>query len=318
MKALFVAITLVVLAASPWRAEALASPDGAMTALVYQPWSRDLDMGAEAWRSCFSRMKAMNIRTLYIQWMRHGPTDFMTARTASGQPFAPILFDSAAACGIELRPGLYHDPNYFTQIKQPVETRTSYLHHLRAQSLTTAKKIAETFGRHPAFGGWYLPEEIDDRNWRSSKKQDLLTDHLACLAGQLGQLTPGAPVAVSTFFTGQMIPYDYARMWETALERTGLVLLVQDGAGAGDLPSRDRALYLRALESRLGPRHPWGVIVELFEPTGSATHFSARPAPMTRVRAQVQAVSVHSPHAFVVGFSLRYLLFDGRMLGDES
>jgi hypothetical protein len=76
--------------------------------------------------------------------------------------------------------------------------------------------------QQPAFAGWYLPEEIDDINWRIPEARRKLLRHLGRVSASLRKLTPGAGIAISTFSNARMSPAQFRDFWRDAFDHTVL------------------------------------------------------------------------------------------------
>ncbi len=150
----------------------------------------------------------------------------------------------------------------------------------RARSFAGSAE-ARAWKKHPAFGGWYLPEEIDDDHWFAPPRRRQLASALDRLAGLLRPLSAGG------FTNRNHTAAEVASFWaELAARRRLERVLIQDGIGAGKMTLGAWPAYLEALRARLGRRLE--VVVEIFEASPAEGEFRAVPAPAGRVLLQAE------------------------------
>jgi len=151
---------------------------------------------------------------------------------------------------------------------------------IRQALLLAVAAAMAAWRRHAAFGGWYLPEEIDDDHRFAAPRRRALAETLDRLAGLF------RPLAAGGFTNRARTAAELAAFWhELAARRRLARVLIQDGIGAGKMTLAAWPAYLEALRARLGRR--LDVVVEIFEAAaGPEGEFRAAPAPLERIRLQ--------------------------------
>lgn len=285
----------------------------------------------EEWERLFADLAALGIEEIFLQWTSAdgvafyeasaasnasgaddaacgsdapstggaaGASDQLAARHAVGTPGGAVdlVLELAERHGQRVWLGLAHDAGWWAGIDRarPANEVEVFLARRRLANLAVARALAARAARTPAFAGWYVPDEVDDKNWLGEERGSLLATYLTQLADGLRELVPGAPVAVSGFAQGWATPEQLAHLWSAAASRAGLSLvLLQDGVGVRKLTLEDLEVYLPPLRAALaGTTARLGVVVELFtERTGEggaeAKTFVAVPAPLERIERQL-------------------------------
>ncbi len=262
----------------------------AMNAVMYQPQLRDMSMSDAQWQTMLQQLKKQGIDTLVLQWSRYGE--------AFGDGEARAWLEHKAALAAEshlkLVVGLAADEHFFKRQQQPQTARINYLNRLRANDIAVATRWVKVLGS-ANIAGWYISSELDDLNWRTPQMQQAALDWLTHTRQSLAEVAD-KPVAVSSFFSGNMAPDAWAK-WIATLSQSGVKIWVQDGAGTQTLPPAARELYLKTPSS--------GHIVELFRQDKQAADFHASPLPVSQQRQRLAAlVPAGQDRVF---FSLRYM-----------
>lgn len=273
--------------------------------IIYQPWLDDIEKPDDKWNLIFQNMQSSGIKTILIQWTAYGDVDFIEQheRALGKQPtLIQKLLGFAEQYDMKIIFGLWSDPNWFQILDDDDQAFELYLRKLRATSLAQAEKLLTIISNRQLIAGWYLPEEIDDKNWRSVSRKNLLKQHLSLMVKELSKLAiPTPPVMISTFFTGKMLPEDYATMIEGQAESSGVTFLVQDGTGINRLTDYQTALYLNRLQSK----NNWHGILENFTPLGNNQGFGAASPQVIKARKELWCSASSTAPQFI--FSLRYL-----------
>lgn len=262
----------------------------AMNAVMYQPQLRDIAMSDTQWQTMLQQLKMQGIDTLVLQWSRYGEA-FGDGESRTWLEHKAAL---AAENNLKLVVGLAADERFFERQKQPYAARVNYLNRLRADDTAVARRWVAALGK-AKIAGWYISSELDDLHWRTPQMQQAALDWLTNTRLSLAQVAD-KPVAVSSFFAGNMAPDAWAK-WIATLGDSGVKVWVQDGAGTQTLPPAARELYLKAPSS--------GQIVELFRQDKQRMAFNASPLPVSEQRQRLAApVPAGQERIF---FSLRYM-----------
>jgi hypothetical protein len=297
------AATLATAHAAPVRAaqDRTAYPPGrALDATFVQLTSAAAARPRAEWERLFADLRAAGIGEVFVQWTWADGVAFYAAgggaRTAGAPPPAvELILELAERHGQRVWLGLAHEPGWWAGIdrSRPADEVRVFLARRRLVNLGVARVLAASAATRPSFAGWYLPDEIDDRNWLGDERGALVADYVAGLATGLRALAPGAPLAVSGFGQGWATPERLAALWSRIATRAELALvLFQDGVGASKLTLDELAVYLPPLRAALEKTTArLGVVVELFaerpRAPGTETPFSAGPAPLARIERQI-------------------------------
>ena len=272
--------------------------------IIYQPWQADIERTDDKWNLIFENLKSSGVTTILVQWTAYGDVNFTEKQeTTQGDQPALIqrLLGFAELYDMKIVFGLWSDPNWFQTLDDDDQAFELYLRTLRAKSLSQAKKLLTIISNKKMIAGWYLPEEIDDKNWRTASRKKLLQQHLSLMVEELAQLPiPAPPVMISTFFTGQMLPEDYATMIEDQAKNSGVIFLIQDGTGTNRLTDYETALYLNKFQSK----NNWYGILENFTPIANTKDFDAASPQVVKTRKKLWCSASNTAPLFI--FSLRY------------
>lgn len=252
-----------------------------------QPLAAHRSWSSAEWELLFAELRVLGMNRLILQWTEFDAIAFHPA------PLERIV-SLAARHRFGVMVGLSHRSDYWQAIDARAADPAGFLGQLRERSLAIARANAGWLRDQPAFVGWYLPEEVDDLNWRVPARRDRLQSHLAETAEVLKALTPDHRVAVSGFANRGTDPEGLAAMWSDLLAAApGLdEVWFQDGVGVGKLDLAELEPMLRAVAGavrRAG--RELRVIVETFTQVAGAPldadPFKAVPAPLARVLAQL-------------------------------
>lgn len=262
----------------------------AMNAVMYQPQLRDTTVTDAQWQSVLNKLKGQGIDTLVLQWSRYDNA----FRDGESRAWLEHKAQLTTVNDMKLVIGLAVDGRFFERQKQPLPALENYLNRLRADDVAVAKRWVDVLGEK-SIAGWYISSELDDLRWRDPQMQQAALNWLSKTRLSLAAVAD-KPVAVSSFFAGNMTPDSY-RKWVTTLSHSGVKVWVQDGAGTQMLTDAERALYLKAPSA--------GKVIELFRQDKQAKTFKATPAP-AEYQQKWLATPV-PPAQDRVYFSLRYM-----------
>jgi hypothetical protein len=222
--------------------------------IFLQPWQSHADKQDQIKRY-FARMHTQYTH-LFLQWSRYGDSEFWPEDGSGWLKKALPRYSQT-----KLIHGLYLGVDYFDALKLNDQDLEVYLTRARALSLSEAKKLQ--LQSPLPIAGWYLPEEIDDLNWKTPRRQAILIQHLRSMSADLAQLKPKVPVYVSAFFGGYTPPVQFAEQLRLIQQQTDIVWLIQDGQGVRREPAPDTRLYLSTI-AKILPAQAWKSITEEF------------------------------------------------------
>jgi len=269
-------------------------------AVFYQPQNRDAGTPAQAWAEMFGTLKADGADTLIVQWTRFGDEQFGGADGWLDQAMR-IAMDKDLVVII----GLYWDPEFFSWAGDKDDAVSARLDNYAQESLRLAERW-QALTITPHFGGWYVPAELDDLNWRSPEKRRLLRAVLQTLQRRLRTGSSSPPLMITAFFGGHSGPSAFAQ-WLHEIGDSGWLVWLQDGSGVDHgMSALERRAYLAAA-SRCDAATRIGMVNEVFRQVSAPDQpFRARPA----TREELEAAALTTKGLCFVSsarFSLRYL-----------
>ncbi len=306
----------MVMAATLCSAAELEGQSGPVKGIFYQPWQSDLTLTRLEWEKRMVMLRAVGLNTLYLQWLQYGDIDFLNAQLKNGGPFVQTILDTAAKEKIGVCVGLYADPGFFHSLNFSTADLDHYLLKLREKSLRTATTFHARYGRHPAFQGWYLPEEIDDLNWQSAPRRKLLKAHIRSLEQALKSMGGAKPVAFSTFFSGALSPEAFARFCQELLDASGCFILVQDGLG-GRMDISTTRKYHESLRRKISKQDRICWIMELFNDELPGPAFRGKAIETHEFKQRLGVVHKSFMGKRLALFSLRYWLDGNARLSEH-
>lgn len=174
--------------------------------------------------------------------------------------------------------GFYGDWTSFTVIDDPVAEK---------QRLASLGELAERYGHHESFYGWYWPDEAEVHPYFS---KDFL-HYVGLLSAEARRLKPKAPILIAPYGTNMAAcDDDYVRQ----LDQLDVdIVAYQDEVGARkSTPNQTPGFYerLRKAHDRAQKAKLWADM-EIFQFEGATYNSALVPAPFNRVRQQIEAVT---------------------------
>jgi len=265
----------------------------------------------EHWERLFDDLAALGVREVVVQWSAYGATRFFEPQGDAGGDSVPLiekLLPLAQARAMTLRLGLVHDEDWWGKITRSPEVVEVYLKRLELDSLRLAGALHARFKDSPAFGGWYLPQELDDVNWNGPRRA-LVVEHVRALREGLRRIDPSRDAGISGFVNGFLDPAACREWLRELTAASGMELFfLQDGVGVRKLTLDELPVYLEAAARGVaqggGTLRP---VVEIFTQTHGEPldkePFQAEPAAMSRVAGQLAVAGRFAPKG-ITAFSL--------------
>lgn len=251
------------------------------------------------WKKLFWYFERLQLKTLVIQWTVYDDLGFapgLGSREVKNPPLETIL-ELAEKSGIKVFVGLVHNSDYWDKIQKDPSALRGYFARKLQRAVSVADQLAEISGRHASFTGWYLPEEVDDVNWKASKPRQIFFSYLRDIRAHLQEISPDKKVAISGFSNAAMTPNVLEEFWKGLLKTTGIdTVLFQDGIGVHKLSLAQLPVYLGAVRgAALSQSREFQVVVEIFSQISGAPidnkPFKAVPAPLRRIKKQLHTAS---------------------------
>jgi hypothetical protein len=251
------------------------------------------------WEEQMQKMKEVSMSKIVIQYGVYGDNAWYTPSSLSyvvytNSTLANIL-NAAEKKGIDVYIGLYFDETWNTVDKsQPISYSALLTKHKQV-----ADELWNLFGSNIAFKGWYIPQEINDLEWQSNTKRDLLANWLKDVSAYLKTKSAAKKVMIAPFF-GPNMPADALKnWWESVLQTATNIdeIYPQDGVGTTtkdvdvDIPH-----YFEAIKTACTNKgRTFGATIESFRQTDgwpvNNKAFASVPADMARLDSQMVEAS---------------------------
>jgi len=227
-----------------------------------------------------------------------GKVTWEESKQASVSDTLGELLKAADALDMKVFLGLSLNPSYWSGEFDPKEQTNNN------QRILT--ELFSLYASHESLAGWYLPEEIDDRNFLTQSRKDGIRTYLKSMATYAKFLTK-KPVMISPYFGISPNGEAYAEWWDYVLTEAKVdIIAMQDGVGTRRTTVAESAGVIEALKPVM-EKHgvEFWVNVEVFNQihgwpvdTGS---WQAVPADIDRV---IDQLKMQSP------FTEKVIIFD--------
>jgi hypothetical protein len=256
------------------------------------------------WNTEMQTMADVGMNTLIVQYGMYGdgagtvtafyPSNlgFVTYR----QPTLDYIMAAAQARGQKVVVGLYFNANWDGDLAwdQPAT-----YNDVEFRNRQVIDEIWSRYGANPAFGGWYIPQEIDDLNWQSDGNRALLAGMVQNLAAHAKGKNAALPVMIAPYFRMNQPADVYRDWWVNFLAAAPSVdwVIPQDGVGTnGTDGDTDVPYYFAALQYATGfTGRNLGATVESFQQTGSSTFV---PTTIARLQDQLKVAGSYATRIF--------------------
>lgn len=297
----------ILLGTEPCQAEEHGNGPPRFASTFVQLWDRHNDWTAGQWDRLCADLAELGVGEIILQWSLITEPAFFWRLTPERRAEVPQdrvdparavdqLVAAAKRHGLQVRFGLSEDPAWWAEIRNEAKLVEVFLNRLAQDQLSLARTLVDLYGDDPVFGGFYIPQEIDDQTWLDPDRRSHLMGHLNRLTIGLFELHPGADTAISSFATGRDDPQGFAGLMAGMVCNGGVdFILYQDGLGTERLRDWESTAYLQAMipaVADLGGRVR--VVVETFAPApmtprieGDAQAQNFVPAPMSRIARQL-------------------------------
>ena len=188
-----------------------------------QPWRSHLQWGPADWQRSL-KLFTRGCRQLVLQWT--GIVGGSDGDWSLPDSNLQQLFTAASENDIRIRVGLPFQQRWWQAIGADDATLQAFL----ADSLAHARSWLAQARRRAAFGGWYLPYELEQFHWADPARQQWLAQWLHGLAQAAS--ARGGDCAISCYFSRLQTDGDLVALWQAVLARPRAAPMVQDGGVA--------------------------------------------------------------------------------------
>ncbi len=276
----------------------------------------------QQWDDEMEKMKAVCMNKLVIQYSVY---DYLTWYSSSNLNFVTQKYSAldkivkaAEKHQIKIHFGLYFDEKWNTSNKSLNSTYNDLLIKHKA----VIDELWTNFGESTAFGGWYIPQELNDLEWQTTAKQTLLFNWLKEVS-DYAHTKSNHPVMIAPFFNLWQ-PADVIGKWYDDLLATATnldAIYPQDGVSLNFKEVNYHIpLYLSEIKKACNKHgKTMGATIETFHqltgwPIDNQT-FSATSANINRVKQQlwnVDEIKVND----MIQFSWGYMLSKSQLYSD--
>ncbi|MGP1629559.1 MAG: DUF4434 domain-containing protein [Giesbergeria sp.] len=254
-------------------------------ATFLQPWQAYENLSLEEWQRRLKITRDLGCNEIILQWSALYGGSYPWTMPES---LIQLIFDEGAKLGIGIRVGLPYNEGWWNALRGNQTRRLeSFLTDTQANCIDTMES-----SRWPAqagFQGWYLPYELDQYNWATPQRRELLMPWLSAIAATASKRS-AQPLALSTFYSSLDTTGTLAGLWSEILDQVTLRPMLQDGVGVAGLKNYEGLDPLRTLLHDRGV--PFDLIVELFEQLPALPNtnnaFRAKAASSSRISAQME------------------------------
>jgi len=257
----------------------------------------------QQWKDEFQKMKDACMNTFVIQYGVYNDLSWYSPSNLSFVNYKETalnkIFQAAEEKGIQIYVGLYFDENWNSANKSLSSTYSNLL----TKHEQVIDEIYNLFGNSSSFKGWYIPQEINDLEWQNNPTKNLLFNWVQNVASYAHAKNASKKVMIAPFFNLWM-PADLLKNWYSDFFTIATDLdqvFPQDGVGITlknvyyDVP----LFYSKIKEVCDAHSVEFGATVESFQqltgwPIDNGT-FSAQPADINRLSAQIYEAQSHSP-----------------------
>lgn len=290
----------------------------------FQPTNAMKSWDDATWDTLFATYQRLGICEIIVQWVvfeEGGPDPEITPESAGAQDAADtkqaVVHDlsviekvlSYAECyGMHVTIGGFFINSYWTRLNTEPEILQVHLMRVRRETVKVIEQLAPRLTCSPAFAGWYLSQEIDDRTWLGKQRSAILCTFIKDMYRELDALVPNRPMSISAFSNGWASPQTLGEFWRTVADETGIVrVLFQDGVGVKKLAVAEAPIYLNALQQEMaGACCAIQPVVEIFtQLEGDA--FKAEPASLKRIKAQMREELPFAPNGVMLFSVAEYM-----------
>ncbi len=246
------------------------------------------------WTADVLHMKIAGINTLIIQWAAENDISYFRSEALPHKEQYDVIEKIFAAVGSDMKVwlGLHQENHYWAQIQGRERVLRDYMNIRTAQNQLVQRALLSRFGEQSAWVGYYIPDEIDDLNWRTPGRRQHMQQYLSLMGTRIRMHDSRRRIGISAFFRVRSTPSVFAEALSDCVSESDVdCVMIQDGAGENDPPLEHLHLYLDALldVQKQGRLPELWYVAEVFNRTSPpGASFAAEPASAARVEQQLR------------------------------
>jgi hypothetical protein len=262
----------------------------------------------QQWNYQLRKIKNMNLSKIIIQYSVHQNSAWYSPSKLSFVKYNDStlnkLIIAAETVGIKVYLGLSFSESWYKSDKALVSTYND----LFLKNRNNIDELYKLFGSSVAFGGWYIPQEINDYDWQTENNKVLLFTWLQEVAKYAHTKDASKPVIIAPYFNLWQ-PADIIEAWYNELldiAKDVDWIYPQDGVGTSlkdvhiDIPNYGN--HIKAACEKHGKK--FGVTVESFRQlTGWPIDngiFSATSTDIKQLKEQIQEAYQLNPNDIIL------------------
>ena len=271
----------------------------------------------QQWNNLLRKMKDMNLAKIIVQYSVHQNRAWYNPSKLSFVKYNETainkIFIAAENVGIKVYLGLSFSESWYKSDKALASTYDDLLR----KNKENMDELYMLFGSNLAFGGWYIPQEINDYDWQTETKKVLLFNWLQQVAEYAHQKDASKPVIISPYFNLWQ-PADIIEAWYNELldiAKDVDWIYPQDGIGTSlkdvYIDIANYGSHIKRACERHGKK--FGLTVESFRqvsgwPVDNGI-FSATSTDLKQMKVQIQQAYQLNPNDIIL-FEWDYLKLD--------
>jgi hypothetical protein len=251
----------------------------------HRTWSQ------QQWRAELDSLSKLGFDTLVLQWSVYDDVSFIEDEGAGPSTVERILA-AADEVGFDCYLGLSLRTSWW----KAREITEQILEEELSRNIEAARRLYPRVESFQSFRGWYIPHEVTELISADEQRESII-EFFSRLSASLKNLNPLKSILASGYTDPRQANLvRFVLRWAEFLDRAGIdVFVFQDGAGARGRDWRAILPFVEAVaildEAFVGD--VW-LLAEAFDQTRGPPlddePFQARPAPIERIREQLDAL----------------------------
>ncbi|WP_419419231.1 DUF4434 domain-containing protein [Legionella sp. D16C41] len=250
------------------------------------------------WQSLFKRAHKLGINHIIIQWSTYNDLAFYPLNNYQSNDVLAKIIRAAKQEHLTLAIGLNYDQTFWQALNSTDQELKNYLDKHYQMQQTSLPSLVDFIASVDSTGdtvtSWYITDELDDLNWQTANRRNLLKAYLDNLIRLLKQQKPNWPIAISIFASGQVNQTQIESFYHFLFHDTAVdKFLLQDSIGTKKLTLTELKDYLAIVAKTLqASQRQFAVIIELFIEDSKQNVFVS--APPDLVTAQLSLATKYS------------------------
>lgn len=266
------------------------------------------------WDSEFQKMKDAQLDYLVVQYSVYNDLSWYSPSSIPSVLYKMTTLNKIVAAAekvnMQVHFGLYFDETWNSSNKA---LASSYSTVLNKHKLVV-DELWNLFGTSPAFGGWYIPQELNDLEWKNNPEKTLLFNWVKNVTDYTETKSATHPIMIAPFFNLWQ-PADQLEAWYDELLSTATHLdrvYPQDGVGVKlKNPDYHIPLYYSAIKRACDKNgKTFGATIETFHQTDgwpvNNGSFAATSTDIATLKKQLWAAAEQQPYE-MIQFSWSYM-----------